>query len=215
MHSFQSLLIVTSWGVWIFRFFRRLGPLGLFLLSALDSSFLFLPFGNDVLLIALISSGRSGAHWITLVLMSALGSVVGVLLIDLTMRRAGEEGLKRFVNQKKIDGLRRQLTQQAGWGVFLATVLPPPFPFTPVVMAASALQFSRQKLLAVVFAGRMVRYTIDAVLAIFFGRQIIKLVGSPIVEYFVYALIVIAVIGSTLSIIKWTQRDGGVWQGER
>ena len=36
----------------LFRFFRRLGPIGLFILGALDSSFLFLPFGNDLLLIA-------------------------------------------------------------------------------------------------------------------------------------------------------------------
>ena len=33
---------------------------GLFLMSALDSSFLVLPFGNDLLLIALVSSNREG-----------------------------------------------------------------------------------------------------------------------------------------------------------
>lgn len=42
----------------LFRFFRRLGPIGLFFLGALDSSFLFLPFGNDLLLMLPLSSLR-------------------------------------------------------------------------------------------------------------------------------------------------------------
>ena len=52
-------------------------------MSALDSSFLVLPFGNDLLLIALVSSNREGAMWIAYVLVSAIGSVIGVFVIDL------------------------------------------------------------------------------------------------------------------------------------
>ena len=37
-----------------------MGVFGLFLMSALDSSFLVLPFGNDLLLIAFVSSNREG-----------------------------------------------------------------------------------------------------------------------------------------------------------
>jgi len=206
MRSFSYLIFITSWGVWIYRFFRRLGPMGLFFLGALDSSFLVLPFGLDLLLIALVSSPRHEAHWALYVLMSALGSVAGVLLVDVSMRRAGEKGLERFLNAKQIGSLRTQLDKRAGWAIFLATIIPPPFPFTPAVMAASALQFSRNKLLVVVFVGRLVRYTVEAALAIYFGKAIIKLVDSPIVEYVVYALIVTAVIGSTLSIIRWTRK---------
>ena len=56
------------------RFFLRLGIFGLFLLSALDSSFLVLPFGNDLLLIALVSRNRDSLVWIAYVLVSAIGS---------------------------------------------------------------------------------------------------------------------------------------------
>ncbi|PWT81826.1 MAG: hypothetical protein C5B44_03120, partial [Acidobacteria bacterium] len=145
-------------------------------------------------------------NWILFVLMSALGSMAGVLIIDAIMRRAGEKGLKRFLKPKQIESLRVKLEKQAELAIFLATLAPPPFPFTPVVMAASALQLSRNKLLALVFVGRLVRYTVEAALAIYFGKALIKLVDSPIVEYFVYALIVVAVVGSTLSIIKWTRK---------
>ena len=63
------------------RFFRRMGFFGLFLMSALDSSFLVLPFGNDLLLIALISSNRNNLIWIGYVIVSAFGSVLGVFVI--------------------------------------------------------------------------------------------------------------------------------------
>lgn len=197
--------ISTTWAYAIFRFFRRMGPLGLFLLGALDSSFLFLPFGNDLLLIALVSADHGSVQTILFVLMSALGSVAGVLIIDLLMRKAGDEGLKRFLKPKQIARLRKKMEKRAGWAVLLTTLLPPPFPFTPVIMAASALQYSRQKLLGAVFVGRLIRYSFEAVLAIYFGRKLLKYVNSPVVEYFVYAFIAIAIIGSTLSILKWVR----------
>ena len=183
--------------------FRSLGAFGLFLMGALDSSFLFLPFGNDLLLIAMISSNRSWVQWILYVIMSALGSVVGVFIVDLIMRKAGEEGLQKFVKADKIKRLKCKMEKGGGWAVFVATLMPPPFPFTAVVMSASALQCGRKIVLLAVFFGRLIRFTIEALLAIYFGRGILKIMESDVIEYFVYAFILIAVIGSIFSIRKW------------
>jgi membrane protein YqaA with SNARE-associated domain len=188
------------------RFFLRLGILGLFLLSALDSSFLVLPFGNDLLLIALVSSGRSSLMWIPYVLVSALGSIVGVFVIDVIMRKAGEKGLEHFVSRQKIEKLKQKIENKAGITVFVATVLPPPFPFTPVVMTASALQTSRGKLLAAVFLGRLLRCTTEALLALYFGRKLLAYINSDVVSYVVYGLIGVAVVLSTLSLLTWLRR---------
>lgn len=188
------------------RFFLRLGIFGLFLLSALDSSFLVLPFGNDLLLIALVSRDRSSLMWIAYVLVSALGSLVGVFIIDLIMRKAGEKGLERFVSARKIEKFKAKIENKAGLSVFVATILPPPFPFTPVVMTASALQTPRAKLLSAVFFGRLVRCTIEAVLALYFGRKLIAYINSDVVTYAVYGLIAVAAVLSTLSLITWLRR---------
>jgi membrane protein YqaA with SNARE-associated domain len=183
-----------------------MGLLGLFLMSALDSSFLVLPFGNDLLLIALVSSNRESFMWIVYVIVSAIGSLVGVFFIDLLMRKAGESGLERFVSRKRIEKLKSKLENKGGVTVFIATLIPPPFPFTPVVMTASALQSPRGKLLIAVFVGRLVRFGIEAVLALYFGRQLLAFMNSDVVTYIVYALIGIAVILSTLSLLKWLKR---------
>jgi membrane protein YqaA with SNARE-associated domain len=198
------LLSTTSF---VLRTFLRLGMPGLFLMSALDSSFLVLPFGNDLLLIALVSSNRESLIWIGYVLASVAGSVLGVFVIDLLMRKAGEKGLERFVKPRRIERLKQKLENKLGITVFVATILPPPFPFTPVVMTASALQCSRRKLFGAVFVGRLVRYTAEAILALYFGRQLIAYFNSDVVSYFVYGLIGLAVVLSTLSLLRWLKRS--------
>ena len=206
MTSLRSLLLFATTG-WILRFFMRLGLFGLFLMSALDSSFLVLPFGNDLLLIALVSSHREGLGWIAYVIVSAIGSVVGVFIVDLIMRKTGEKGLERFISEKRIEKLKAKLENKAGITVFVATLIPPPFPFTPVVMTASALQSPRGKLLIAVFLGRLVRFGIEAVLALYFGRQLIAFINSDVVTYIVYGLMGIAIVLSTLSLLKWLKRN--------
>jgi membrane protein YqaA with SNARE-associated domain len=197
-----KLFFIFFWTYQMVRFFRRLGAVGLFLMAALDSSFLFLPFGIDFLLIALVSSNR-GAWWILYVVVSALGSLLGVFILDSIMRRTGEEGLSRFVSQKRVEQLKQKLDKGVGWVVLTSTLLPPPFPFTPVIMTASALQSSRTKILTSVFTGRLVRFTIEAMLALYFGRTVLAFLDSPVIDYFIYALIVIGVVGSGLSLWRW------------
>ena len=200
-------LLVVSTTRWVLRIFMRLGLFGLFLMSALDSSFLVLPFGNDLLLIALVSSNRESLVWIAYVIASAIGSVVGVFFIDLIMRKAGETGLERFISPKRIEKLKAKLENKAGVTVFIATLIPPPFPFTPAVMTASALQSPRRELLIAVFLGRLLRFGIEAILALYFGRQVLAFMNSDVVTYVVYGLIGIAVILSTLSLMKWLKRN--------
>ena len=205
MEIIRPLLLVASSRAWL-RFMLRLGMPGLFLMSALDSSFLVLPFGNDLLLIALVSSNRESLIWIGYVIVSAIGSVLGVFVIDLLMRKAGEKGLERFVSERKVERWKKKLENKLGITVFVATLVPPPFPFTPVIMTASALQCSRQKLLLAVFVGRLIRFAVEAILALYFGRQLIAYIDSDVVTYFVYALIAAAVVLSTLSLLRWLRR---------
>lgn len=199
-------ILKSSWAYTIVSFFRRFGAPGLFLLGALDSSFLVFPFGNDFLLIALVSQSR-GTVWIVYVLVSALGSLLGVFLVDMTMRKAGEKGLARFVKPKRVKQLKKKLDKGVGWVIFTSTLIPPPFPFTPVIMSASALQTSRKKLYGGVFAGRLVRFTIEALLAIYFGKHVLRFLNSPTLDYVVYGLVLVAVIGSVLSILKWLRSN--------
>jgi uncharacterized membrane protein YdjX (TVP38/TMEM64 family) len=128
-------------------------------------------------------------------------------VVDLLMRNAGEKGLQHFISEKKIEKLKSKLENKMEITVFIATLLPPPFPFTPAVMTASALQCSRGKLLIAVFIGRLVRFGAEAVLALYFGRQVIAFINSDVVTYIVYGLMGIAAVLSTLSVLRWLKRN--------
>ncbi len=201
-----TILLAAFYAYSFLRFFRRLGIFGLILLGALDSSFLVLPFGNDLLLIALVSNNRSGLMAIAYVAASVIGSMIGISLVDSLMRKTGEKGLDRFVGKKKRERLKARLETKGWLTVFLATLLPPPFPFTAVLMTASALQTPRRAVFSAAVTGRLLRFSIEAVLAIYFGRRVVAFLNSPIVEYIVYALIVLAAVFSAMSVIKWLKR---------
>jgi len=209
LNACLALFLAVSWARSIFLFFHQLGALGLFLLGVLDSSFLFLPFGNDLLLIALISDSGRGLISAFYVITSAAGSVVGVLLVDLVVRKAGEEGLERFLRAGQIKRLKRRMEKNVGWALFVASLIPPPFPFTAAVMMASGLQSSRKRMLSAVFTGRLARFTLEALLALYFGPRLLQYMNSRVVEYLVYAFIAIALVGSTFSVLKFVRGRRG------
>ena len=89
-----------------------------------------------------------------------------------------------------------------GWVVFLASALPPPFPFRVTVMSASALQSPRARMLAAVFTGRVLRFAAEALLILYLGRRFLSFMESPAFEYLIYALALVAVAGSAYTIYK-------------
>jgi len=89
----------------------------------------------------------------------------------------------------------------------VASLMPPPFPFTAIVAAAAAFQYPRNKLLSFVGAGRFARFVIEGALAIHYGRWIIRQARSPILEDVMIALIVISIVASVISIYQWSEKS--------
>jgi membrane protein YqaA with SNARE-associated domain len=188
----------------IARALFRAGGLGLLTLGALDSSPLVVPMGNDLLVLAL--SARYHERVPYYVVMATAGSLIGCFATDWISRKS-ESGQKKFVSSKHLDYIRKLVEKRAGWTLVMASLMPPPFPFTVFVAAAAAFRYSRIKLLSFVGLGRFVRFVIEGALAIKYGRWIIKQAESPLLEHVMIALIVISIGGSVFSIYRWTKRQ--------
>lgn len=106
-------------------------------MGVLDSSFLFLPFGNDLLVVTLVA--RNHQRWPWYVLAAALGSTIGVFFLSFVAQKLGEEGIKKMAGEKKFARLHKMIDTYGSKAVFLACIAPPPFPFTMVIAAAAAL----------------------------------------------------------------------------
>jgi membrane protein YqaA with SNARE-associated domain len=188
-------------------FFWKLGGPGLVLLGILDSSFLFAPLGNDLLVVAMTARAKSTGAMLYYAAASTVGSVLGCLLVDVLLRRAGEKGLERHLPPKRLEYVKCKVQKNAAWALVLASIAPPPFPFTPFVMAAAALQYPRWRMAAIVGAARMVRFTALGGLALIFGRRILRWVNSPVLQWGLIGLMVICIVGSVLSVISWIRRS--------
>jgi membrane protein YqaA with SNARE-associated domain len=182
-----------------------LGAFGPLLLGILDSSFLFLPFGNDFLLVVLTSRDRE--HLPLYVLTASIGSTLGVFLLDLVCRKGGQEGLKRMMRPKRFEYLKRKMAKRSALILVVACLAPPPFPFTLVVAAASAFQYARVHLLTVIFLARALRFTLLGLLALWLGRHIIRIINSEEFTWYMAGFILLCTVGSAVQVFRWIQRS--------
>lgn len=201
MREGLTIILTASWARSLVSSFVRLGAFGPFLLEALDSSFFYAPLANELLLFALLHGEGDSSRWMWAVyaLSGAAGTVAGVFALDLVMRRAGAEGVERLVGGRRFKRMKRKLESHTGWVVFLASALPPPFPFRLTLMTASALQCERPRMLGAVFAGRALRFGAEALLILHFGRRFLQFLDSDAFSYVIYGLTLVAVVGSAVT----------------
>ena len=172
------------------------------MLNVANSSFLVLPFANDPLLVILVAAehGKVAEYVPT----AAFGSTLGVMLVDLICRKRGELGLMHMMSQKRFKFLKEKVGGRATVAIAVACLAPPPFPFPPVIAAASAFQYPRPKLLGMVFASRLLHYSLVAWAAIHWGTQIVRVARS---KKFVWSMIGFTVVCAILSTISGDEMD--------
>lgn len=175
-------------------------------MGIMDSSFLFLPFGNDLLVVGLVARHHEG-YWLY-VLSATCGSTVGVFLLDLVARKTGETGVQKIAGRRRFAYLKRKIAENGGKAIAVGCLAPPPFPFTMLVATTSALGYPRKQLLAIVAATRAARFLILGYLAIRFGRMILRIGASAPFKWTMIGFAALCVLGSAWSIRKWAKRGG-------
>ena len=96
----------------LLTFVLHLGLFGPLVLGVLDSSFLFMPLGNDLLIVAL--TARRSSELPAYVAMAACGSTLGVFLLDLLARKGGEEGVRKMMSKRRFEYLRKKVGEREG-----------------------------------------------------------------------------------------------------
>ena len=188
----------------LLRFLFHLGYFGPLVMGILDSSFLFLPFGNDLLVVGLVARHREG--YLLYVISAACGSTAGVFLLDLIARKLGEEGVQRVAGDARYKYLKRKIGEKGGKALVVGSLAPPPFPFTMVVATNSALGYPRRRLLLTVALSRTARFLILGFLAIKFGRAILRIANSDPFRWTMIVFTLACIAGSVWSIVKWVRR---------
>jgi membrane protein YqaA with SNARE-associated domain len=181
----------------------QLGAVGLIPLGVLDASLVPIPGSMDVLTIVL--AARDSKLWFYYAGMATLGSVIGALLTFRLAHKGGKETLKRKVSAARAERIIEIFSRWGFWSIFIAALLPPPVPMVPFVIAAGATQYSTQKFLVALTLGRVIRYTLLALLAARYGRQIIAFIAHP-AHPSLYAAFGVAVIAGVITFVALSAR---------
>ncbi len=182
------------------RFFIHLGALGLLLLGVIDGP-LFAPFGLDILLIVLVA--RHWNHVVWYILAAAAGSTIGYWIVYAVARKGGEEGLRQRIKPEKFERVRQKMERNGGKAIAIGALIPPPFPFTPIIAAAGAFQYPKKKVLPLLALSRGARFVVVALLTHHYGRHLIRIIESPGFRWFVIGLIALSAAGSAVVVYKW------------
>jgi len=174
-------------------FLALYGGRGVFAISFLDSSFIALPFVNDLLLIHLASQfpRRATAY----VLLCTAGSVLGASTVY-GVARAGADLLWRKRSPASMERVRGWLERNEFVTVLVASLLPPPVPFKLFPISAGLLRVSFARFAAGLLVGRGLRFTAEALLGIRYGVRAEAYLKGNILWGSV--IIAVMVIGITL-----------------
>ena len=112
-----------------------------------------------------------------------------------------------MMKPRRLEYFKQRMSNRAAIAIGLACLAPPPFPFTLVIASASAFAYPRLRLLGLVFISRAVRFTIVGLLAIRYGRDILRIARSPEATWIMLGFIVLCVIGSAFQVTQWIRRS--------
>jgi len=156
----------------------RLGGLGVFALAVIDSSVVPIPLpGSTDLALLLLAAYRSSSVSSTIEYASCAfaGSIIGGYMTWAAGKKGGEAALARLGRAKYVRRVERWVKKHGMLSVSISTMLPPPIPLMPFLLAAGALGLSRARFLISYCAGRGVRYGLIAWLGFRYGRHMLAL----------------------------------------
>jgi len=172
---------------------------GIVFMGILDASMVFfLPLGIDFVVI-LMTARKPELFWLYALLATA-GSVIGAAGTFWVGKKAGEAGLSRFVRPRRLERVKARVNG-GGPVVAVLALIPPPFPFTPFVLASGALGMNVWTFFAPLAAMRAFRFGVEGALAHRYGSQILHWMKTPTFQMVVGVFIALAVIGTIASAV--------------
>ncbi|GAA3769554.1 YqaA family protein [Terriglobus aquaticus] len=191
-------------------YFMRLGPLGLFLVSAIDSSPIPLPIpGSSDILVTLFAAQEHG--WLLATVIATLGSAVGGFASYQTGKVGGMALMDRMVPKRFRTRMTHWSEEHAISSVAVPAILPPPAPLMPFLIAAGALRMPRRKFYPSFVISRFLRHAFFAWLGVHYGRAILPVYRRLADQYGWILLVVVwgsVIFAIVYAIVKLRQARG-------
>src|SRR6476646_10285789 len=156
----------------------------------------------DLFVILLTSHHRE--WWAYYGAFATAGAVIGGYLTFRLAKKGGKESLEKKFGKKRAEKVYQKFEKSGFSTIVIGSILPPPFPLVPVLMAAGVMQYSRKKFLGALALGRGLRFFLVAYLGKLYGTAIVGWLGRYY-KPFLYVLIALGVLAGigVLLYFKW------------
>jgi membrane protein YqaA with SNARE-associated domain len=188
---------ITAWAT-------GLGGVGLFIIAALDSSFLSFPQVNDVLVIVL--SAKYPERMLYYAGMTTAGSLLGCFMLFAVARRGGEVFMRKRLKGAHVDRALRLYQRFGIMAVVVPALLPPPVPFKVFVVLAGAAGVAPWRFALAITIGRGIRYFGQGYLAVLYGEHALDFMKEHGAEIGI-GLAVLAVVAGTAYVMLRRRRQ--------
>jgi len=145
-------ILYFSIGAWL----QRLGGPGLVLLGLADNSLFPTPGSMDALTIVL--SAHQKGWWPYYAVMATIGGLIGGYATYALGAKGGQEALEKKLRKMRAERIYTIFHRYGFWSLFVPAMLPPPVPFSPFLLTAGAMKYSRRNFFLAVGLGRAIRY---------------------------------------------------------
>lgn len=180
--------ILAKYTAWILQLLAPLGMWGVFAIAFADSALLGMPVD------AIVAYYVYQNHKLLLfyVVMASLGSMLGSIPLYVIGYVGGEKVLRKRISEERFQRIHRSFERHEFWALMFPGMLPPPMPFKIFVLGAAVFEMRFRDFCLATFAGRFVRFLVLSLLTLWFGPQIVGLIGTVVRQHFSWLLGAIA-----------------------
>ena len=140
------------------------------------------------------TSTTTAARFLLYVFLASAGGALGSTVIYAIGYAGGEMLLRKRLSPEKFEKIHASFEKHEFWALMFPAMLPPPTPFKIVVLAAAGFEMNFGHFLLAIFAGRFIRFLIEALLTLWFGPGIVSITGNLFAHHYVSLLVGAAVV---------------------
>jgi membrane protein YqaA with SNARE-associated domain len=190
--------ILARYTAWILGLMKVLGIWGVFAIAFADSALLGMPV--DFIVATYVHQDRK--RLLMYIAMASLGSALGSVPLYIVGYLGGEKVLRKRISEERFLKIHRSFERHEFWALMFPGMLPPPMPFKIFVLGAAVFEMRFRDFLVAIFLGRFVRFGVLSLLVLWFGPQIVGLLGGLFTRHWIWLLVAVALAVSVALMLR-------------
>jgi membrane protein YqaA with SNARE-associated domain len=197
--------ILARYSAWILGLLKVLGIWGPFVIAFADSALLGMPV--DFVVATYVYQDRR--RFLLYIAMASLGSALGSIPLYIVGYLGGEKVLRKRISEARFLKIHRSFEEHEFWALMFPAMLPPPLPFKIFVLGAAIFEMRFRDFLVAIFLGRFVRFGVLSVLVLWFGPEVIGLLGGGFKRHWIWILVTMVAGVGLWMVLRRRKSAGG------